>query len=226
MHFLRYALAVAALFALAATGCGGKALHRVDDAALADLRLEEKTQIVLAEEARSRALDDVHQAVADVEVARRDVAVSRADLDQQAAEVKKAEAELKLVSSRNEKAAIEASRERVDLARERFAVAEARLSAHRERLALLEHKVELARAQHRWFDARYELERARLAERKGRTPNRDRVLRAYEEQADLAQHDVVESRLGASKHEDALEKAERVYREREEAFERHIDTGE
>ncbi|MGC4119766.1 MAG: hypothetical protein QM765_35370 [Myxococcales bacterium] len=53
MHNLRTALGLAVVGVLAA-GCQGGALHRIDDKALADLALNEKTQI-LAGRRRARA---------------------------------------------------------------------------------------------------------------------------------------------------------------------------
>ncbi|HEY3449588.1 MAG TPA: hypothetical protein VGK67_24760 [Myxococcales bacterium] len=223
MHTLRFALGLILLGVLAA-GCQGQALHRVDDAALADLALEEKTQIALADSERARALESMHLAKAGVDAARRDVSVAEAEVHRRQAEIGKAQAELDYAFTRHDQAKITSMRQTLDLEREGMRVAESNLAVARERLAFSEHRVEVAQADHRWADAKYELERAKLAARKGRTTFKDMPVRAFEEQSERAHRDLIDARLGANRHEDAVEKAQRTYEEQEKLYKEHLGT--
>ncbi|MBI5543566.1 MAG: hypothetical protein HY901_06735 [Deltaproteobacteria bacterium] len=190
-------------------------MHRVDDTALADISLEEKREMLSADAERARALEEQHKADFEVAAGRHNVAVAEAELTQREAEVRKAQSQLDLASVRREKTELAAAEQQLDLAREGRRVAEAHLAWARERQALLEQNVAVARANHRWADARYELEKARLAARKGRVPDKDFAVRSFEEQADRTHRDVIDARLDATRHQEAAAKAERAFQEQE-----------
>jgi chromosome segregation ATPase len=156
-----------------AAGCGGGLKYKIDDQLLYDVPVAEKQGMLAAEAEIAQAREEKNKAQADI--ARIDTELSQAESEYGIAklELEKAEAGLKLAEQSKDLNRVNAMQEQLKLARLGKQVAAAKVDwlkrrrkAHKAHLMVTERHADLA-------VARYEQEKARLAQAKGKKPSPD-----------------------------------------------------
>lgn len=209
MRTLIHSLFVASL--VLGAGCGGGPKYKIDDAVLADIPVAEKDRILAAQSEMNTATEEQNKAKSDLAVVERDVSVADSEYGQAKLDVNKAEADLALAQSTkdmNRVTSAQATVAQTKLARD---VADAKLDWQKERRRFAKAILEQAEQHYYASAARYEQEKARLAEAKGRKPDPKFTVASFDQQAAEKQSKFDSAKMDADKQRLATSQAESKY---------------
>jgi hypothetical protein len=211
--------AFAMVVALGACGSSGPK-YTIDDSVLAQVPTADKNFMLAAQQERSIAQDQVLKAKADAAQADRDVDVadneySSSKLQVDSAEVQKKSAEA--TGDFNRKTAAEHDVRVAELAKD---AAASKLDWAKERRSWLRAELDAAELNVEAANAKYELEKARLASAKGIRPSADFNVANYERESLERTQKYSQAKLDADKKQSAVEEAERKYRSRHDEWAR------
>jgi len=154
----------------------------VDEALLRDIPLQEKQGMRNAKAEMDRAAEERDLAVAGLATAKQDVDFGRATRSQAKLEVGKDRARLDLAEKRKDADTIRDANERIRVSELAVAGADARIDWLAQQQKVRQAEVALAEAHQRVASARYELEKARLAQQENRRPSEDFRVSQFEQQ--------------------------------------------
>jgi hypothetical protein len=203
---------------LLAGACGGGSKYTIDDNVLAQVPLQEKQAMMAAQQERSIAGEQLLKAKADVAQADRERDI--AENEYKASKLTVGSAELTKKSAEatgdvNRKAAAEHDLHVAELGKR---AADAKLEWAKKRGDWLSAERVAAERQVKAADAKYELEKAKLASAKGIRPSNDFNVANFEIESLGQSKSHAEAKLEADKMKVEVDTLERTYRERNEEW--------
>lgn len=195
-------------------GCGGSLKYHVDDALLADVPVGEKQSVLAAQSEMDQAAEETRKAGSDISRAEHDVSVAEAEYAESKAEVAKAEADLTFAQQGKDMNTIQPAKARLELAKQAKGVADLKVDLMKQRLRQVKAVRDAADAHAAAAGARRELEKARLAQQKGKSPGKDFNVANFDGQASEKQRRFDEARVYADKQQLAAAQLEQKYNQK------------
>jgi len=192
-------------------GCASGPKHRIDEGLLADVPVGEKQGMLAAKSEIDAATEEKRKASADLQAVERDVSVAQSEYGQAKLEVDKVEADVKLAEQSKDLNWVNASKAQLKLAKLGRDVADAKVDWLKKRRKGHQAVLEVAEAHQAAAAARYEQEKARLAQQKGKMPSKDFSVSTYDQQLANSQRKYDEAKVDASKAQVATSEMEQKY---------------
>ncbi|MCS6914177.1 MAG: hypothetical protein RMK29_12965 [Myxococcales bacterium] len=207
------------------TACSSGPKYQVDDAILADVPVSEKQAMLSAKSEIDQALEERRKAEADLQVVQRDLSLAEAEQGQAKLEVDKAEAELKLAEQTKDMNRIQLAREQVKRAKLAREVADLKVDWQKQRRKAQRAVVEAAEGHLQAARARFEQEKARLVQQKGKRPSGDFNVLAFDQQAIKMQSRYDEARIEANRQMLQASQKEQAYQQRLTQYQQALGSG-
>lgn len=198
------------LFLLCA-GCSSGPKYRIDDNLLARVDVSEKQAMLGAKSEMDQAVEEKRKAEADLQVVERDLSIAQSEYGQAKLEVDKADAELKLAEQSKDLNRVGQSRDQLKRARMAKDIADAKIDWQKGRRRAAKAQVDVAERHGDAAAARYEQEKARLAQQKGMMPSKDFNLMNFDQQVITLQGKYDQSRIDANKEVLSASQREQKY---------------
>lgn len=168
---------------LLTSACSSGPKYRVDDAVLADLAVTEKQGMLNAAAEVNQAKEELNKAHADLATVERDVAVVDSEYGQSKLEVTKAKADVELAETSKDLSRVTAAKSKLSQTQIAKESADAKLDWYKQKRSYAKALVEVAETHGAAAAARYEQEKARLVEAKGRKPDANFNIAHFDQQA-------------------------------------------
>jgi chromosome segregation ATPase len=211
---MRHLLGLSMVMLLAGAGCGNGLKQRVDDAVLTDVPMNQRQGPLQARNEMNRADEERIQAQLQVERSDNDLVQATDGVRQAKLEVDRAEQERAQQQWQSNSVALQRASERLRLA-ELAESAEEMLQMRLRRLRDAGRRaVDAADAHRQAAAARYELEKARLAQAHGKYQRRGLNIAAFEAQATELERRYDVARAEATRLHNLVLEADRVYNRR------------
>ncbi len=179
---MRFRMCLLFAIGLAGGACGGGMKHQVNDRVLGDVSMERKQGMLDAKGEMDRVAEEKNQAQANLAGAERDLALAEDGYKQAKLEVKKAQANLGLEQQRKNIGPTQDAQDQGELARLGADAARARVDWFKQRRDLRRAELGLGEAHGKLASARYEQQKALLAERMGKQPSPGFKISDYDRQ--------------------------------------------
>jgi hypothetical protein len=203
---------------LAVAGCSSGPKYKIDDSVFAQIPINEKQGLLQAEQEKSIARQEHQKAEADLKQIERELDIAENEYKMAKLGVENAESSKKLAEQSGDV-------NRKNAAERDLRVAEMGKKAAQSKVDWLEKKRKWAKAcreaaeehQHA-ADAKYELEKARLAQQKGIKPSEDFNVANFETEAMEKDKKYTEARLDAEKLRPEVDSLERTFMTQNEQY--------
>lgn len=166
--------------------CSNGPKYRIDDMLLADVAVSEKQGMLSAQNEINQAKEELNKAQSDLAIAERDVSVADSEYGQAKLEVSKAKADMELAQGSKDLNRINQAKGKLtetELARD---VADAKYDWQKQKRRYAKALIEAAEEHVNSAASRYEQEKARLAQAKGKQPDPKFNVGEYDQQANDA----------------------------------------
>jgi hypothetical protein len=173
---------------LLAVACSGGIKHKVDDTVLSDVPLQDKQGMLNAKAHMDRVAEERNLAVSNRDTAKRDLDIAKASREQAMLEVDKDQSLFDLAQKQKNQDAMRDAQDRLRVSQLAVSAADARINWQQQLAKVDDAALKEADAHQRLAAARYELEKARLAQRENKRPSKNFTVDEFERQA--ADHDI------------------------------------
>jgi hypothetical protein len=173
---------LAASAATLALACAGAPKHKVDESVLQDIPPSQKQGMLNAQADIDRATAELKWAQTGLDTAKQDVQLAKTLRDQARLEVNKDQARLDQAERFKDADRINEARDRLGVSNLGVSGADARIAWLEQEQKAQQAQVNLATEQQRTARARYELEKARLAQQQHRQPSQNFQVSQFEQQ--------------------------------------------
>lgn len=179
---MRARISLVVMIGLAGGACAGGMKHQVNDRVLGDVSMEQKQGMLDAKGEMDRVAEEKNQAQANLDSADRDLAVAQDGYKQARLEIDKTQQGLGLEKQRGNLGPMQDARDQRELARLGADTAKARVEWFKRRHDLRQAELGMVEARAQLAGARYEQQKALLAERMGKQPSPGFKMGDYDRQ--------------------------------------------
>lgn len=188
-----------ALLLVCAAGCGGHLKYTISDALLADVPVADKQAMLTVRNEQAKIHQAQLEAQSEQAVAERDLTAADAEARIARLQSAKVQADVELAKSTKDINRIDQAHARLAVAELGRSAADAKIDWRRLRLKYEAHEVRVLDLQEKYAEARYEQEKARLADAKGKRPSKNFSLTQFDLQVSEAQTRWDKERLALEK---------------------------
>lgn len=167
---------------LGASACSSGPKHKVDEAILSDVPIQQKQGMLDAKADIERAAEERRLAQAKLASTNEELRIAKAAREQAKLEVSKDQARLDLAEKRKNTDTIRQVQDRMRVTQLGVTASDARLDWLTQRQKANQSEVDLAKAKEQVADARFELEKAQLAVHEHRQPSNDFRVSQFQQQ--------------------------------------------
>lgn len=212
---LRHTLFIALL---AAGGCSSGPKYKIDDSVFAQIPVQEKQGMMMAEQERSIAKQEYQKAEADLKQVSRELDIAENEYKMAKLGVENAESSKKLAEQTGDVNRKNSAERDLRVSEMGKKAGQAKVDWLERKKKLIKREREAAEAHQKSADAKYELEKARLAQMRGIKPSEDFNVATFETQAMERDKDFTEARLDAEKLRPEVDSLERTYQAQAEQY--------
>lgn len=204
--------------ALLAAGCSSGPKYKIDDSVFAQIPVQEKQGMMMAEQEKSIAKQEYQKSEADLKQVERELDIAENEYKMSKLGVENAESSKKLAEQTGDVNRKNAAERDLRVSEMGKKAGQAKVDWLEKKRKWIKREREAAEAHQKSADAKFELEKARLAVQKGIKPSEDFNVATFETQAMERDKDYTEARLDAEKLRPEVESLERNFMTQNEQY--------